>query len=100
MAANTITQAVYEQVLKRNPGEAEFHQAVKEVLGAQRAQEKAKQEQTLTAVGNLSDLLRPFSRKQERVFNLFYYMNLYGGMRFVDWLYEHYNPALETLEIS
>ena len=32
MAANTITQAVYEQVLKRNPGEIEFHQAVKEVL--------------------------------------------------------------------
>ena len=32
MAANTVTQAVYEQVLERNPGEVEFHQAVKEVL--------------------------------------------------------------------
>jgi len=32
MTASTITQAVYEQVLKRNPGEVEFHQAVKEVL--------------------------------------------------------------------
>ena len=32
MAASTVTQAVYEQVLKRNPGEVEFHQAVKEVL--------------------------------------------------------------------
>ncbi len=32
MAVNTITQSVYEQVLKRNPGEVEFHQAVKEVL--------------------------------------------------------------------
>ena len=32
MAANRITQSVYEQVLRRNPGEAEFHQAVKEVL--------------------------------------------------------------------
>ena len=32
MAATTVTQAVYEQVLKRNPGEAEFQQAVKEVL--------------------------------------------------------------------
>jgi len=30
--ANTIIQDVYEQVLKRNPGEVEFHQAVKEVL--------------------------------------------------------------------
>jgi glutamate dehydrogenase (NADP+) len=32
MTANTVTDAVYEQVLKRNPGEVEFHQAVKEVL--------------------------------------------------------------------
>jgi len=32
VAANTVIRAVYEQVLKRNPGEAEFHQAVKEVL--------------------------------------------------------------------
>ena len=32
MAANTITEAVYEQVLQRNPGEIEFHQAIKEVL--------------------------------------------------------------------
>ena len=32
MAANNVTQAVYEQVVKRNPGEVEFHQAVKEVL--------------------------------------------------------------------
>ena len=32
MAAKTIIQRVYEDVLKRNPGETEFHQAVKEVL--------------------------------------------------------------------
>jgi glutamate dehydrogenase (NADP+) len=32
MAANAVIQAVYEQVLKRNAGEVEFHQAVKEVL--------------------------------------------------------------------
>lgn len=32
VAANSVIQAVYEQVLKRNPGEPEFHQAVKEVL--------------------------------------------------------------------
>jgi glutamate dehydrogenase (NADP+) len=32
MKANAVVQFVYEQVLKRNPGEAEFHQAVKEVL--------------------------------------------------------------------
>ena len=32
MAASTIIQGVYEDVLRRNPGEVEFHQAVKEVL--------------------------------------------------------------------
>ncbi|MCK5174190.1 MAG: glutamate dehydrogenase, partial [Planctomycetes bacterium] len=32
MGVNAIIQAVYEQVLQRNPGETEFHQAVKEVL--------------------------------------------------------------------
>ncbi|MHC4411424.1 MAG: NADP-specific glutamate dehydrogenase [Planctomycetota bacterium] len=32
MAANKLIQGIYEQVLSRNPGEFEFHQAVKEVL--------------------------------------------------------------------
>jgi len=32
MSANNLIQAVYEQILRRNPGEVEFHQAVKEVL--------------------------------------------------------------------
>ena len=32
MKASSAIQSVYEQVIKRNPGEAEFHQAVKEVL--------------------------------------------------------------------
>lgn len=74
-------------------------QTIKETLGAQRAQEKTRQEQMLAAVGNLSDLLRPFGQKQERVFNLFYYMNLYGGTRLIEWLYAHYDPARETLEL-
>lgn len=30
--ANIITKSVYEHLLSRNPGEVEFHQAVKEVL--------------------------------------------------------------------
>ena len=32
MKTSSVVQSVYEQVLKRNPGETEFHQAVKEVL--------------------------------------------------------------------
>ena len=32
MTASNVIQSVYDQVIKRNPGESEFHQAVKEVL--------------------------------------------------------------------
>jgi len=32
MSSKQVIESVYEQVLKRNPGESEFHQAVKEVL--------------------------------------------------------------------
>jgi glutamate dehydrogenase (NADP+) len=32
MKASSVVQSVYDQVLKRDPGEAEFHQAVKEVF--------------------------------------------------------------------
>jgi len=32
MAVNNVIQSVYEEVARRNPGESEFHQAVKEVL--------------------------------------------------------------------
>jgi glutamate dehydrogenase (NADP+) len=32
MKASSVVQSVYDQVLKRNPGEAEFHQAIKEVF--------------------------------------------------------------------
>ncbi|MBN2456687.1 MAG: NADP-specific glutamate dehydrogenase [Sedimentisphaerales bacterium] len=32
VTANTVKQNIYEQIQKRNPGEVEFHQAVKEVL--------------------------------------------------------------------
>jgi uncharacterized protein YllA (UPF0747 family) len=77
-----------------------LHQAIKENLGEQRAQEKTKMEQTLKATGNLSDLLLPYGKRQERVFNIFYYMNLYGGLAFIDWLYERYDPSLETLEVK
>ena len=76
-----------------------IHQAIKEKLGEQRAQEKAKMDQILKSTGLLSDLLMPLGKRQERVFNIFYYMNLYGGLAFIDWLYEHYKPSLETLEI-
>ncbi|MBD3305308.1 bacillithiol biosynthesis BshC [candidate division KSB3 bacterium] len=93
-------QALQAVGIELGKAEKDLRQAIKEEIGKQRAQEKAEMEKTLNAVGNLSDLLMPFGKKQERVFNLFYYMNLYGGLAFVDWLYERYDPSLETLEVE
>jgi uncharacterized protein YllA (UPF0747 family) len=77
-----------------------LYEAIKEDLGEQRAREKARLEKTLKDAETLSDLLKPFGKRQERVFNIFYYMNLYGGLTLIDWLYERYDPSLETLELS
>lgn len=75
-------------------------QAIKENLGEQRAQAKANMEKPLEMVGTLSDMLMPFGKKQERVFSIFYYMNLYGGLDFIDWLYDQYDSSLEILEVK
>ncbi len=80
--------------------ERSLFQAIKENLGEQRAQEKARMDHTLKTIETLSDMLTPLGEKQERMFNIFYYMNLYGGLDFVDWLYERYDISLETLEIE
>ena len=77
-----------------------LYNAIKENLGSQRAKEKANADKALTDVEHLSDMLMPFGKRQERVFNIFCYMNLYGGLAFVDWLYERYDPSLETLEVE
>lgn len=73
---------------------------VKNTIGQLRSRTKGKASQLLKDAAFLSDSLKPFGKKQERVFNIFHYLNLYGGKKFIDWLYEHYDPALETLEIE
>ncbi len=78
----------------------QVHRLVKEQLGTMRAAEKSKTDTTLQAAGNLSDLIRPYGQKQERVFNILYYMNLYGGIQFIDRLYEQYEPSRTFLEVT
>lgn len=78
----------------------QVHQLVKERLGKMRAEEKAKTDTVLQAVDNLSDLVRPFGQKQERVFNVFYYLNLYGGLMLIDRLYQEYTPESKVLSLS
>jgi uncharacterized protein YllA (UPF0747 family) len=73
---------------------------VKNALGRLRAREKEKHDQLLKDTGYLSDNLRPFGKEQERVFNIFYYMNLFGGKDFIDLLYDHYDRDRKIWEIS
>jgi uncharacterized protein YllA (UPF0747 family) len=73
---------------------------VKKGTGRLRAREKEKHDQLLKDITFLSDNLLPFGKKQERVFNLFYYMNLYGGKAFVQWLYENHDWDRNVLEIE
>ncbi len=72
---------------------------VKKACGNLRAREKEKHQRLLTDVRSLSDNLYPLGKRQERVFNIFYYMNLYGGVDFIPYLYQHYEQQREVLEI-
>lgn len=73
---------------------------MKNAFGRLRAREKEKQDDRLREIASLSDGLMPFGQRQERVFNIFYYLNLYGGREFIDWLYAHYDFDRESLEIE
>jgi uncharacterized protein YllA (UPF0747 family) len=73
---------------------------VKNAFGRLRAKEKEKQDDRLRDIASLSENLMPFGQRQERVFNIFYYMNLYGGKDFIDWLYAHYDFEIQSLEIE
>lgn len=73
---------------------------IKKACGNLRAREKEKHQRLLADVRLLSDYLFPFGKRQERVFNIFYYMNLYGGVDFISFLYRHYQTQREILEIQ
>ncbi len=77
-----------------------LNQSIKEIVGFRRAQEKKEIAGLLNKADSLFDYLKPYGKKQERVFNLFYYMNLYGGIDFINWLYDHYDSHLSVLEIK
>ncbi len=76
-----------------------LHREVTEACGKIRAQEKEKNRQSLADTRYLSDNLRPYGKPQERVFNIIYYMNLFGGTGFIQKIYEAYDFNLSTLEV-
>lgn len=73
---------------------------IKQTTGKLRAAEKQKHQRLLADTGNLADNLKPFGKKQDRVFNIFYYMNLFGGKDFIHTIYKNYDPERKILEIQ
>ena len=71
---------------------------IKELIGIKRKSEKEKSESVIRQIEMLYKHLRPFGKKQERVFNVFYYMNLYGGREFIKRIYDRYDNSVKLME--
>jgi len=100
---NEITKKYYKELAMfdidikniRKPIENE----IKKQLGLKRAALKESLNNKIKQAEELSDRLIPFGKKQERIFNIFYYMNLFGGLKFIDKLYNNYSFCEKNLEI-
>ncbi len=71
---------------------------IKELIGVERKINKEKSETVIRKIEMLYKHLRPFGKKQERVFNIFYYMNLYGGREFIKHIYDRYDRSVKLME--
>ncbi|MEN8152834.1 MAG: bacillithiol biosynthesis BshC [Acidobacteriota bacterium] len=78
----------------------EIADKLKELIGKKRREAKEKGEVILRHVETIYNLLRPFGKRQERVFNIFYYMNLFGGRDLIKRMYKNYDNSLDSLEIK
>jgi uncharacterized protein YllA (UPF0747 family) len=72
---------------------------LKEMVGKQRSRHKQEQASLVAKAGTLHDHLFPFGQKQERIFNIFYYMNLFGDRDLIHRLYQAYDEKKKYLEI-
>lgn len=71
---------------------------IKELIGLKRRSDKEKGESIIRQTEMVFRHLKPLGKKQERVFNIFYYMNLYGGREFIQRIYEKYDDKLKQME--
>lgn len=102
--AREITQQYVQQLQNLGIGDPQIgkylHHQVTEQLGHIRSQDKQNQAKFIEAAQRLFAGLKPKNYLQERVFNIFYYLNLYGGTAFLTWLFQKYNPNISILEIT
>ena len=71
----------------------------KKLIGEKRKIIKVDFENKQNNIKNIFNNLKPFGKRQERIFNIFYYMNLYGGFEFIDFLYKNHDFNKQYLEV-
>ncbi len=77
-----------------------FFRNIKALTGQKRKSEMEKISGSINKVEMIYRHLKPFGKRQERVFNIFYYLNLFGGRNFIKKLYGQYNETLSFMEIK
>ncbi len=73
-------------------------QKSKEIIGAKRKKLKEKREKEIKNLQFISASLAPYGKPQERIFNLFYYLNLYG-LNFIEKIENIYDFQKKTIDI-
>ena len=76
-------------------------QKSKEIIGAKRKKLKEKREKEIKNLQFISTSLTPYGKPQERIFNLFYYLNLYGLnlIKNIENIYDFKRETIDILEI-
>ncbi len=73
--------------------------ALKALVKKRRAEEKERLATVTRQAETVANAIYPYNDLQERSFTVFQYMNLYGGLEFIDQLYENYDPSRDMLTI-
>lgn len=101
--SEALCQGFVTQMTALHPDFASLRQGVRQeiklVMGSIRKNSRERNAGDLEKLEKLFMRLKPNEKPQERVFNLFYYMNLYGGLDFVTELLKRYDPKAVFLEV-
>ena len=73
---------------------------IKGMVGLKRKSDKEKSLSATKRIEMIYKRLKPFGIKQERVFNIFYFMNLYGGRGLIKSIFNGYEDSRITMEIG
>jgi len=86
--------------LEGNKLKKKVEKEIREQIGLKRKAMKERSGSVIRQIETVYLHLRPGGVRQERVFNIYYYMNLYGGRDLVRFLYSNYDQKLKFLELN